>query len=559
MTLFLDTGFSERGDRRDHGSCLVTVPNTGKDDAQGALLALAMDVVNRTDHAPFSQGAVQSLGESYYSAPKDWGLKRAINESFQAVNQALCSGAKRGRAVSLTALVLRRRHWAIGHAGTNRVWLLRDNELKLLTHDHVAPSVGRLSRVNNACGMNKSLAIDLSVGELREGDVFALTAGGVHNFIDSATIMGCLLADVPAQDMTENLRQRALAAGAKDAVYACVARMGKLPRERLIDREEDERRLPVVAPPALGATVDSFQILHLLHTGSHYRLYKAMDNESGKTVALKFPNPKYARDPSFAERFLHEEWVGKRLNCAHLLPVLSPRPGRRTALYSVLAYQHGKNLSARMQRKGNLSVRETLFHGRQILEAIGELHAQGVVHGDLRPKNILLDKKNKRLLLLSAGTVHTTPPGSHKKISTASDGNRSYLAPELFEGKPASTASDIYAVGVMLYRFLTGKFPYGKVEPNRRDWGEFISPTRYRADIPKWLIAVLQRACALDPAERYPSAADFAQPLAEDRKPNTVRKKTTLTTARHIQKPWELYAAVALVAGLLVYMALMLI
>ena len=180
-------------------------------------------------------------------------------------------------------------------------------------------------------------------------------------------------------------------------------------------------------------------------------------------------------------------------------------------------------------------------------------------HGDLRPKNILLDKKNKRLLLLSPGTAHTTPPGSDKKISMVSDGNRSYLASELFAGKPASTASDIYAVGVMLYRFLTGKFPYGKVEPNRRDWGEFISPTRYRADIPPWLIAVLQKACAPDPAGRYSSAADFAQALTEDRKPNTERKKTALTAARHIQKPWELYAAVALTAGMLVYMAIMLV
>ena len=129
----------------------------------------------------------------------------------------------------------------------------------------------------------------------------------------------------------------------------------------------------------------------------------------------------------------------------------------------------------------------------------------------------------------------------------------------LFRSKPASTASDIYAVGVMLYRFLTGKFPYGKVEPNRRDWGGFISRTRYHAEIPPWLIAVLQKACALDPAERYSSAADFAQTLTEDRKPSTMRKKTAPTATRHIQKTWELYAAVALAVGLLVYMALMLV
>ena len=559
MTLFLDTGYSERADRRDHGSCLVIIPHTGRDDAHGALLALGMDVVIRAEQDSVARGAVQTLGDSYRATSEDWGIKRAVNESFQAVNEALFAGAKSGRGVALTALVLRHRRWAIGHAGTNRVWLLRDNELKLLTHDHIAPSVGRRSRISNACGLYRSLSIDLTVGELREKDVFALTSGGVHNHIDSAMIMGCLLADVSAQDMAHNLTQRALAAGARDAVCACVARLDKLPRESQADRDEDERLLPVVAPPAIGAIIDNFRILDLLHRGSHYRLYKALDNDSGKNVVLKFPNPKRAADPTFTERFLRDEWLGKRLNSSHLLRVLPPRRGRRTALYSVLAYQKSESLSARLRRKKSLSVRETLFHAQQILEAIGELHAQNVIHGDLRPKKIYLDKMNKNVFLLSPETAITTSPHADRQYPSSSEGNLSYMAPELFAGSPVSIVTDIYAVGITLYRLLTGKYPYGKFDAKRRDRGKFISPARYRGDIPKWLVAVLRTACALDPAERYQSAADFAQTLDENRKPSPARKKSIPAPARFSQERWKLYATAAVVATLLMYLVLILV
>ncbi len=560
MLMLLDTGFSSRAGAHDgnRSSCLVVVPHAKKDEGHGALLTLATGLAGRPGADQATREAIQSLNESYYATPGDWGLKHALKESIQAVHQMLLAGtgAERGRAAALSALVLRGRHWVIGHVGTGRVWRLRGNELKLLTHDHIAPAMGRRSHLHNACGLNKSLAIDLTVGELAEGDVFALTSGGVHNKIDSATIMGCLLADAPAHQMAQVLTQRALAAGSRETVSACVARVEKLPRESPADREEDMQRLPVIAPPAVGEQVDDFVIQDLLTRGSHSRWYKALDNESGKSVVLKFPNPKYSHDPVFAEHFLRAEWLDQRLNSSYLVRVLPLRRGRRTALYSVLTYHGSENLSARIRRKGVLSVPEALFMARQILLALEHMHGKDVVHGDIRPKNLQFDKKNKRLFLSSPAHGRVAHRQKDGKVLLGSKSRRSYLAPELFADHPAGIASDIYAAGVTLYHMLTGKYPYGKVQLDHPQ-GDFISPTRYKADIPVWLVAALRTACALDATERFQSAADFTLALTEESEQKSAYQKP-MPTRQHVPKQWEWMAAIAMGAVLLIYLVSML-
>ncbi len=559
MPLFLDAGFCARHDQRkaEHESCLVIVPDPRQGAAHGALLAVADAVPGRPQSAEAVRDALHTLGESYYAAPEHWTLRHALHESVLAAHHSVRGGGERGRAVSLSALVLCGRRYALAHAGDTRVWLWRDTQWRLLTRDHVTPRTRRAPEVHNACGQGERPVIELAGGELADGDVFVLTTRGVHNHLDSPAIVSALLADVSARAAAERLVEQALAAASSGRgrnLSVCVARIEQLPPCTDSDAREETVSLPILPPPVPGSVIDGFHIESLVHTSRMHRLYRALDTESGQTVMLKFPNPKYRRDPAFPERFLREEWVSRRVTHAHLVSALPLRRGRRSALYSVLAYHPGENLHQRLHRKGRLTVKETLLIGRQLLEALAALHRHGVIHRDIRPKNMIFDKKARCLRLLGLGASYDTDRLDKDDALDVPSGALAYTAPELLDGGTPDARSDVYSAGITLYRLLTGKYPYGKTRLPRRTGNEFVSPSRYQDDVPSFLEEALARACAIDPAERFASAEAFAAALEENivKRP-AARSHAAKDTAE--QRPGTVWMLTgALLASLLFYL-----
>lgn len=557
MPLYLDTGYQcAGGPRREDNPCQVLIPGTDHDATRGVLLAIADGIVERISPEAAARDVLKILGEHYYTAPENWGLKHTLRESIAAANRSLMATGERGRAAALSALVLRRRRWAITHAGHARVWLMRDNELKLLTRDHVTPRMKRAPFVERACGLTSKLEPDFLSGEIAEGDVFVLTNHDTHDALTGADIVACVVADVPATQMAGLIVDRAHAAGAGANVCACVARVEQVPPESEVDLEEDIAALPAIAPPNAGDVVDGFQIERLVHKSSRYRLYKAVDTENDQVVALKFPNPSDAHNTGFAENFLREEWIGRRVSSAHLVRTLSLKKGRRTVLYSVMDYPSSESLAKRLARKGKLSLRETAFLGGQLLEALAQLHDQGVIHNDVRPQNIVLDPKTKRLMLLGLGSSHVTHTGAGEKITASASRRGSFLAPELFEsGVEPSVRSDVFAAGVTLYRMLTGSYPYGKIASgNRAPRGHYVPATRRRADVPEPLDVVLERACELEPNDRFESAQEFAEALegaVAHEISATVHKRANPIARRW---GWEIAAIAGMVVMLVVYL-----
>jgi protein phosphatase len=566
MPLFLDTGFSVRTANQDGGadSCLAIVPNEDIAHPHGALFAVADGIAERPEPESAARDALKALGDSYYAAPESWPPGRALRESLAAANHSLLTQGERGRAAVLSALALRHRRWWMGHAGDTRVWLLRDHRLKLLTRDHVTPRMGGRPLPNRACGLDADLDADHATGELAEGDIFVLTAGGVHDVLDGAHIMSCLLVDSSTKQMADCLTGRAVSAGGRGNVTACVVRVEKLPGETASDIAENLAHLPVITPPEPGAVLDRFRIEALIHKSRLHRLYRALDEDSGSRVVLKFPNPRLARAAGFADAFLREEWIGKRIDNPNLVKTLPMRPGRRSALYSTMSHVGGDNLHERIRRKRRLSVSESLAYGAQLLEALESLHRHGVVHGDVRAKNIVVDKKKGQLYLLGLGTSQVDTLGEMTQGPTVPKSSVSHVAPELFGGEPMTARSDVYSAGVTLYHMLTGHYPYGRL--SNRDSapsGGMIPAARYHPDLPPWLEDVLARACDLDPAARFASAGEFAEALAGHGATgivSTYRAHAGADLTRHASsgpssRPrWEWLAVGLLIAGLLVYL-----
>jgi serine/threonine protein kinase len=309
----------------------------------------------------------------------------------------------------------------------------------------------------------------------------------------------------------------------------------------------------VVAFPVPGAKLDDFVIDKVILKSRRFQLYRAEDRESGEKVALRFPEP---ASTASAQAFLREERIARRIESPYILRPIALRPGRRTALYSALEYRHTEKLTSRIRRKHGLRLPEALHLGEHLLAALETLHANGVIHGDVRANNLFYDKFTHQLWMLGLGADRgETITEDGRKLRS---GTLSYRAPELFDGAKASERSDIYAAGVTIYRMLSAKYPYGKIR-SADDWREprHYTPLRnHDESLPAELDSMLERACAIDPQQRYASVEPFTAALsaAHARSAINIEPKSTQADTDRAAMRWSWWLTAAMVCGLIAYL-----
>jgi protein phosphatase len=189
----------------------------------------------------------------------------------------------------------------------------------------------------------------------------------------------------------------------------------------------------------------------------------------------------------------------------------------------------------------------------EIMRGLGALHRLNIVHRDIKPANIHLGD-DQRLRILDLGVALSAGLGSIAGMQNP--GTPSFMAPELFEGEPASTSSDIYAAGVTLYHLLTRRYPYGEIEPFQHPrFGDPHVPTRYRPDIPRWLENIVLKAVARDPRARFETAEEMLLALEHgELKPILAPQRTPLIARARLVK-WQWIAMFSLILNfLLIYL-----
>jgi protein phosphatase len=172
------------------------------------------------------------------------------------------------------------------------------------------------------------------------------------------------------------------------------------------------------------------------------------------------------------------------------------------------------------------------------MRGIGALHRLNIVHRDIKPANIHLSS-DQRLRILDLGIAVTSAAPNIEILQNP--GTPSFMAPELFNGQSATFQSDIYAAGVTLYHLLTRKYPHGEIEPFQHPkFGQPVSPTRYRPDIPFWLENIILKAIAHDEELRFETAEEMLLALEHgELKPILAPARTPLIArARFIKWQW---------------------
>jgi serine/threonine protein phosphatase PrpC len=484
--------------------------------------------------------AVRGFLDGFCDLPETMEVRRAGARILNSLNNWIYAQGQRdaklaGMGCTFTALVLRGRVAHVLHVGDTRVYRLRGDRLTCLTIDHVREGSAERSNVlTRALGVGTEVPLDYTTQPLARHDRFVLCSDGVHAFLP-AEVIADVLRDRSASDVSARaLVNAALQAGSTDNCTALVVDVVDLPTAASADIGAAIMRLPLIPVPSEGETVDGFVLKVLVSDGRYTRLFGAVDEVEGGEVVLKFPKPQVASVAIYHAAFVREAWVGARVHSPWLGRTIELPPGRQTCLYTVMPLYPGELLETRLGRRPALGLEEGRNITIKLARAAAALHSVGIIHRDIKPDNVILESEGS-LKLIDLGVVRV--PGMEDFPPTDIPGTPAYMAPEMFSGEPGNEGTDIYALGVTMFRAFTGEYPYGN--PDATNQPRRSRPTALsslRPDLPAWLQGVLGRAIAIDPAERFHDMTEFAveMEMGPARAPPTVRRPQTFYERRPV-------------------------
>jgi len=257
-----------------------------------------------------------------------------------------------------------------------------------------------------------------------------------------------------------------------------------------------------------------YRIEDLLGQGGMAQVYRGTDTVLGRTVAIKVLSPQYARDDAFVTRFRREAQAAAKLNHPGVVSVYDTGSDD-SVHYIVMEYVAGRTLAEVLSSEGRLSPERSAEVAAQVAGALSFAHAAGLVHRDIKPGNIMLTPSGE-VKVMDFGIARALSSESLTQTATVL-GTASYLSPEQAQGSPVDARSDLYSLGVVLYEMLTGQPPFAGDSPVAVAYKHVredpVLPTDLVPEVGEDLQAVVMKAMAKNPANRYSSAEEMKQDL----------------------------------------------
>lgn len=423
---------------------------------------------------------------------------------------------------TLNAVVFKSTRAHIFHVGDSRLYALLDQRLEQLTEDHRRWLSGDKSYLSRALGMQDLLELDYQSVPIAVGDTFVLMTDGVYEFVPEATIVNSITSHNDDLDLAaRQVLDEALARGSDDNVTIQIVRIDKLLERDVADLKQQVGTLPY--PPELRPRMEfeGYRIVRELHHSSRSHVYLAEEMASGHQVALKTPSVDLRDDPAYLERFLMEEWVARRVDNAHVLRFFASAR-KRNYLYTISEYVAGQSLHQWMIDNPAPDLETVRGIVEQIAKGLQALHRREMLHQDLRPNNVLVDKSGT-VKLIDFGSVRVAGLAEIADgVAEPILGTAQYTAPEYFLGETGRPRSDLYSLGVIAYQMLSGRVPYGprvsrstmRAAQRKLAYASVLDDER---TIPAWVDAAIRTAVHPDPCKRYEEVSELAEDL---RRPN---------------------------------------
>ena len=299
-----------------------------------------------------------------------------------------------------------------------------------------------------------------------------------------------------------------------------------------------------------------FVVESLLGEGGMGRVYKVYDRELDRYAALKVLLPDLAGDPQIIQRFKHELLLASRISHKNILRIhdLSEADGVK---FITMAFVDGEDLHGILKKERPLPLDRSLKFARQMCDALDAAHAEGVVHRDFKPHNVLVGKDDQVFVsdFGLATSFETAKMGMTR--SGAFVGTPRYMSPEQVEGGTIDHRSDLYSLGLVMYEMVTGDVPfsgestwqvmYQRVKEKPKD------PKLLKPDLPDWVARIIMHCLEREPAHRYQSAREILADIDANRSPSIphgVRFAMPSGMGR-----WLLAASAGVVLGATIFLA----
>jgi len=451
---------------------------------------------------------VNYLLNNFKTRPRSWSIEKSLRHFIESINAILYREGideyeRPEYVTTLSVVVIEGNRLYGANVGDSPIWLRREGEMLQLSIPHNMDEEGMEHVLTQAVGLSETVEIYLFENNLHTGDCLLLASDGLEK------VMG----ENEAGELCDRGATALVKAASKkveddlpDDTTAIIIEILQESRTSTLKQLD----LPIPRKLSKGETIDGYRLLRPLIQNERTWLAE----KKGVRYVLKFPEVAAIEDELYLDLFVKEAWNAVRLKAGFFPKAAIPR--NRSMRYYVMEYLDGPTLKEVIARKP-LPVEDAINLGKFLLHACGYLLRFDLVHGDIKPENILvLERHGKRVFkLIDYGSIVEI-------FSIASKaGTPSYLAPERFLGEPISEQTEIFAIGVTLYEALSQKFPYGEIEP-------FQTPTfrkpvplrRHNSMVPSWLEAVVMRAVERERERRYERYSEMEYELTH---PDKVR------------------------------------
>ncbi|BEP58565.1 bifunctional protein-serine/threonine kinase/phosphatase [Variovorax sp. V118] len=496
--------------------------------SKGIAVALADGIGSSRVSQVASAAAVRGFLDDYYATSDTWSVQRAAQRVLGATNawlhaQTMRSDARfdkdSGYVCTFSALILKGRDAHLLHVGDARIHRLHAGALEQLTEDHRVRVSSVESYLGRALGAGAHVEIDHRCWEAEVGEVYLLATDGAYTHLDAAAVHEALA--LHADDFDEAARwlaETARTRGSTDDITVQLLRIDELPDAAAPPAQLQREGLAM--PPALAprARFEGFSLVRELHMSARSHVYLATDDATGQPAVLKLPSVDLRDDPGYLDRFVLEEWVARRIDSPHVLKASAvERP--RAHLYVAMEYVDGHTLAQWMVDHPRPDLDSVRGIVAQLARGLQALHGKEMLHQDLRPENVMIDRAGTvKIIDLAATHVAGLADGSGETRALAIEGTLQYTAPEYFTGHGGSARSDLFSLAAIVYQMLCGQLPYGLQVSRIRTQADvgrlrYVPVRHLRPELPAWVDAVLQKALHPQAAKRQQAVSEFAHDL----------------------------------------------
>ncbi|WP_294956315.1 protein phosphatase 2C domain-containing protein [Sulfurovum sp.] len=472
--------------------------------------------------AEAARRTTQFLIQSLKNRPRSWSMEKSIKHFIENINRVLYLESmeqyeREELVTTLTLVVIEGDRLYGANVGDSRIYLARNGQFAQLSLDHAMDEAGMENVLTAAIGLEERVEPYYFENNLQAQDRILLCSDGLYNELTQEELaeglpMGAsYLVKKASKKHDDNL---------PDDTTAVVIEIKELdPRLKL--KQTD---LIVSENYKKDEVIDGYRLHKPLIQNNRTWLCE----KKGVQYVIKFAPFEALEDEVMLDLFVKEVWMAKRLKAGFFPKAVIPK--KRTHRYYIMSFVEGTSLKEFCAKKP-LSVDLGIELSRFLLKMSQYLIKQNLVHGDIKPENIIVTKRKEKLVFKMVDFGSITE--AYSDVTRA--GTPSYLAPERFNQAPVTEQTEIYAIGVTLYEAMTQKFPFGEIEPFQNPSFDKNPkhPAKYNPKIPDWFESIILRAIENDTNKRYHNYSEMLFEIDNPSKVQPYFDKTASFIERH--------------------------